>query len=181
VLIHLGLQSGLHQVLGQLRQQTALAHQPQPVSADLLGRERGQLLQQLTGQTVLREGPRQRAVRGGRGCGCRGLGVLGAVSEGQSGERFVQEVGQIQPAVGRCPVVEGDVEAFQCRGGACGDACARAGRSALALRRRGPGWAEFRKAVICSGDALRSGDLGRFTPEMAQPDRPTTVQPEAFA
>jgi hypothetical protein len=40
MLVHLGLQGGLHQVLGQLGQQTALAHQPQPFSTDLLGRER---------------------------------------------------------------------------------------------------------------------------------------------
>jgi hypothetical protein len=50
--IHLGLQSGLHQMLGQLGQQPALAHQPQPSQAHLLGRQRGQLLQQLAGQTV---------------------------------------------------------------------------------------------------------------------------------
>jgi hypothetical protein len=50
--IHLGLQSGLHHMLGQLGQQPALAHQPQPSQAHLLGRQRGQLLQQLAGQTV---------------------------------------------------------------------------------------------------------------------------------
>ncbi|WP_265296482.1 hypothetical protein [Streptomyces sp. SHP 1-2] len=41
MLIRFGLQRGLHQVLGQLGQQTALTHQPQPLSVDLLGRERG--------------------------------------------------------------------------------------------------------------------------------------------
>ncbi|MEU3343156.1 hypothetical protein [Streptomyces sp. NPDC006668] len=52
--VHLGFQGGLHQVLGQLGQQSAVAHQPQPFPADLLGRERGKLLQQLAGQTVRR-------------------------------------------------------------------------------------------------------------------------------
>ncbi|MGR8009492.1 hypothetical protein [Streptomyces hypolithicus] len=51
MLVHLGFQGGLHQVLGQLGQQPALTHQPQPLlSADLLGRESGQLLQQLAGR-----------------------------------------------------------------------------------------------------------------------------------
>ncbi|MFJ9034879.1 hypothetical protein ACIRQP_42030 [Streptomyces sp. NPDC102274] len=54
MLIHLGLQGRLHQMLGQLGQQPALAHQPQPLAADLLRRERGQLLQQFGGQTVRR-------------------------------------------------------------------------------------------------------------------------------
>ncbi len=52
MLIHLGLQGRLHQVPGQLGQQPALAHQPQTATADLLGRQRGQLLQQLAGQTI---------------------------------------------------------------------------------------------------------------------------------
>jgi hypothetical protein len=52
VLVHLGLQRGLHQVLGQLGQDPALAHQPQPAPGGPLSRERGQLLQQLGGQAV---------------------------------------------------------------------------------------------------------------------------------
>ncbi|MFJ1547560.1 hypothetical protein [Streptomyces sp. NPDC088246] len=52
VLVHLGLQRGLHQVLGRLGQQPALAHQPQPALGCTLRRERGRLLQQLDGQTV---------------------------------------------------------------------------------------------------------------------------------
>ncbi|WSC73639.1 hypothetical protein OG830_36420 [Streptomyces sp. NBC_00121] len=52
MLVHLGLQRGLHQVLGQLGQDPALAHQPQPALGGPLHRERGQLLQQLSGQSV---------------------------------------------------------------------------------------------------------------------------------
>ncbi|MEV5646401.1 hypothetical protein AB0L67_41050, partial [Streptomyces flaveolus] len=46
------LQGSLHQMLGELGQDPALAHQPQPALGGLLGRQRGQLLQQLGGQTV---------------------------------------------------------------------------------------------------------------------------------
>jgi hypothetical protein len=45
VQVHLCFQGGLHQVLGQLGQDPALAHQLQPALGGLLGRQRGQLLQ----------------------------------------------------------------------------------------------------------------------------------------
>lgn len=54
MLVRLGLEGSSHQMLGRLGRQPALAQQPQPLPTDLPGRERGQLLQQLSGQTVRR-------------------------------------------------------------------------------------------------------------------------------
>ncbi|MBC3842863.1 hypothetical protein GXW82_29875 [Streptacidiphilus sp. 4-A2] len=47
MLIQLRLKRGLHQVLGQPRQQAALTHQPQPTGPDLADRQRRQPRQQL--------------------------------------------------------------------------------------------------------------------------------------
>jgi hypothetical protein len=56
VRIHLGLQRGLQQMLGQLGQDPALAHQPQPLAvADLLGSQHRQLVQQRQTQPIRRE------------------------------------------------------------------------------------------------------------------------------